>query len=78
MTKEQIIIEADKYNRSLSKHPMSVKELTEVLVGFYDKMQLLKQCIVSGSLPEYNEILYHARNCTDVQFREYWDDVKRQ
>ena len=39
MTKEQIRIEADKYNRSLSKHPMSVDELTDVLVGFYERLQ---------------------------------------
>ena len=27
-------------------------------------------------LPEYNEILYHAKTLTDEQFREYWNDVQ--
>ena len=28
------------------------------------------------SLPEYNEILYHAKILTDEQFREYWDEIQ--
>jgi len=28
------------------------------------------------SLPEYNEILYHAKTLTDEQFREYWNEVQ--
>ena len=27
-------------------------------------------------LPEYNEIIYHAKTLTDEQFREYWNDVQ--
>ena len=26
-------------------------------------------------LPEYNEILYHAKTLSDEQFREYWDEI---
>lgn len=31
---------------------------------------------VAKSLPEYNEILYHARILTDEQFREYWNEIQ--
>jgi len=57
MTKEQIRIEADKYNRSLSKHPMSVLELTEVLVGFYERLQLLQQTVCYTALGEVERLL---------------------
>ena len=32
--------------------------------------------IVVKSLPEYNEILYHAKTLTNDQFREYWNEVQ--
>lgn len=31
---------------------------------------------VIKSLPEYNEILYHAKTLSDEQFREYWNEVQ--
>lgn len=31
---------------------------------------------VIKSLPEYNEILYHAKTLTNEQFSEYWDEVQ--
>lgn len=31
---------------------------------------------VIKSLPEYNEILYHAKTLTDEQFREYWNEIQ--
>ena len=31
---------------------------------------------VIKSLPEYNEILYHARTLSDEQFREYWNEIQ--
>jgi hypothetical protein len=40
------------------------------------KQQLLDLFAVIKSLPEYNEILYHARTLTDEQFREYWNEVQ--
>jgi len=39
----------------------------------------VKSCSIPAvikSLPEYNEILYHARTLTDEQFREYWNEVQ--
>ena len=36
----------------------------------------LRQSPVIKSLPEYNEILYHAKTLTDVQFREYWNEIQ--
>lgn len=37
---------------------------------------LLRQLHVIKSLPEYNEILYHAKTLSDEQFREYWNEVQ--
>ena len=39
----------------------------------------VKNCSIPAvikSLPEYNEILYHARALSNEQFREYWDEVQ--
>jgi len=36
----------------------------------------LRQPPVIKSLPEYNEILYHAKTLTDEQFREYWNEIQ--
>lgn len=37
--------------------------------------QLTKPDVIK-SLPEYNEILYHAKTLSNEQFREYWDEVQ--
>jgi hypothetical protein len=36
----------------------------------------LRLSAVIKSLPEYNEVLYHAKTLTNEQFREYWDEVQ--
>ena len=51
MTKEQIRIEAEVYNKSLKRHPSSEQALTEVLVEFAERLQNLQQCNVMRSLP---------------------------
>jgi hypothetical protein len=29
-------------------------------------------------LPEYNEILYHAKVCSELEFREYWNEIQSE
>lgn len=40
--------------------------------------KLLPTLTVTKALPEYTEVLYHAKTLTDEQFREYWDNVQKQ
>ena len=44
-----------------------------------DALNEVKNCtipLIIKSLPEYNEILYHAKTLSNEQFREYWNDVQ--
>jgi len=46
---------------------------------YYEAKQNAITCNLQSvikSLPEYNEILYHAKTLTNEQFREYWDEVQ--
>lgn len=45
----------------------------------YFAQQYIKNCPMPAaikSLPEYNEILYHAKTLSDEQFREYWNELQ--
>ena len=49
----------------------------EMLIKEHDsKVKKLNIPAVIKSLPEYNEILYHAKTLSNEQFREYWNDVQ--
>lgn len=45
-------------------------------VQMIEEYATLRHSSVIKPLPEYNEILYHARTLTDEQFREYWNEVQ--
>lgn len=69
MTKEQIRVEAEVYNKSLKKHPSSEQSLTDVLVEFAERLQNLQQTHVMLSLPMFrmlfNELLSAGRDMRD-------------
>lgn len=41
-----------------------------------EQVKKLNLLAVIKSLPEYNEIIYHAKILSEEQFREYWDEVQ--
>lgn len=57
-------------------------EAQQPMSSWHDKQDLLKaleellQPTVIKSLPEYNEIIYHAKILSEEQFRQYWDEVQ--
>ena len=44
--------------------------VAEDIVKFFAKPDVI------NTLPEYNEILFHAKILTNEQFRKYWDEVQ--
>ena len=75
MTKEEIMMKHCSDNGLLS---MRLGKSILAAMDEYAEQQL-KNCNLQSvikSLPEYNEILYHAKTLTNEQFREYWDEVQ--
>jgi hypothetical protein len=57
-------------NLTLNSVAYLMSEFTQKQVKLFAIPDVIKP------LPEYNEILYHAKTLTDEQFREYWDEVQ--
>ena len=54
-----------------------VKAMEDYAKIYHDsEVKKLNIPAVIKSLPEYNEILYHAKTLSNEQFREYWNDVQ--
>ncbi len=58
------------HGRELTPHQrgLALSEWVQVL-------EILNKETPTKHLPEYNEILYHARTLTEEQFREYWHEI---
>lgn len=68
------IINEDKTSDKLTGVMIQVNETESVF-----QVRTAKNCSIPPvikSLPEYNEILYHAKTLSDEQFREYWNEVQ--
>jgi len=48
----------------------------EIAIRAMQRVKNLNIPAVIKSLPEYNEILYHAKTLTNEQFREYWNEIQ--
>lgn len=54
-----------------------IESIFKAVVEFIKK-KAMKKYAGKRLIPEYNEILFHARNLTDEQFKEYWNDINPQ
>ena len=58
-------------------HIFNRSQLIRFAEAYHDsEVKKLNMPAVIKSLPEYNEILYHAKTLSNEQFREYWNDVQ--
>ena len=58
-------------------HTFNRSQLIRFAEAYHDsEVKKLNMPAVIKSLPEYNEILYHAKTLSNEQFREYWNDVQ--
>ena len=58
-------------------HIFNRSQLIRFAEAYHDsEVKKLNIPAVIKSLPEYNEILYHAKTLSNEQFLEYWNDVQ--